>query len=224
MNEKAIVHIVDDDQSLLGALSELLASVGIKAQTYGTVRAFVDARPHNAPGCIILDVRLPEVSGLDFQAQLAGLGILLPAILMTGYGDIPMSVRAMKAGAVDFLQKPFRDQEMIDAVSIAIQRDLSMRAAHGEAERVRDKFATLTQRQKQVMLLVATGKMNKQVAGELSLSEITVKIHRGAAMRKMGARTLADLVRMVGTLPPSTVASNGVMPASGGATDSRRSA
>lgn len=200
MNESAIVHIIDDDESLRGALSGLLATVGITARTYGTVREFIDERPHSAPGCIILDVRLPGVSGLDFQAQLGGLDILLPVILMTGHGDIPMSVRAMKAGAVDFLQKPFRDQEMIDAVSTAIQRDLKMRTAHGDARFVRDKFATLSPREKQVMLLVTGGKMNKQVAGELSLSEITVKIHRGSVMRKMGARSLADLVRMADTL------------------------
>ena len=202
MNENAIVHVIDDDESLRGAVSGLLASVGIQARTYGTVREFMDAGPQGAPGCIILDVRLPGVSGLDFQKQLVGLGILLPVILMTGHGDIPMSVRAMKAGAVDFLEKPFRDQEMIDAVSTAIQRHRYMRTANDDAERVRDKFATLTPREKQVMLLVTTGKMNKQVAGELSLSEITVKIHRGSAMRKMGARSLADLVRMADTLAP----------------------
>ena len=203
MNENAIVHVIDDDESLRGAVSGLLASVGIHARTYGTVREFMDAGRQGAPGCIILDVRLPGVSGLDFQTQLVGLGILLPVILMTGHGDIPMSVRAMKAGAVDFLEKPFRDQEMIDAVSTAIQRHRYMRTANDDAERVRDKFATLTPREKQVMLLVTTGKMNKQVAGELSLSEITVKIHRGSAMRKMGARSLADLVRMADTLAPS---------------------
>lgn len=203
MNENAIVHVIDDDESLRGAVSGLLASVNINARTYGTVREFMDAGPQGAPGCIILDVRLPGVSGLDFQAQLVGLGILLPVILVTGHGDIPMSVRAMKAGAVDFLEKPFRDQEMIDAVSTAIQRHRYMRTANDDAERVRGKFATLTPREKQVMLLVTTGKMNKQVAGELSLSEITVKIHRGSAMRKMGARSLADLVRMADTLAPS---------------------
>jgi FixJ family two-component response regulator len=202
-NTDAIVHIIDDDASLRMAMDSLLRSVGLKTRTYGTTREFLDAKLEDHPGCLVLDVRLPGVSGLDFQEQLAGLGIHLPAILITGHGDIPMSVRAMKAGAVDFLPKPFRDQDMLDAVAAAIKRDGERRASDGHSGQVRDRFATLSPREQQVMMLVTTGKMNKQVAGDLGLSEITVKIHRGSAMRKMGARTLADLVRMADTLKGS---------------------
>jgi FixJ family two-component response regulator len=184
------------------ALDSLFRSVGLGTRTYSTAREFLDAKPDRAPGCLVLDVRLPGMSGLDFQEQLAGLGIRLPVVLITGHGDIPMSVRAMKAGAVDFLPKPFRDQDMLDAVAAAIERDAKRRAADGDAAQVRDRFATLSPREQQVMMLVTAGKMNKQVAGDLGLSEITVKIHRGSAMRKMGARTLADLVRMADLLNP----------------------
>jgi FixJ family two-component response regulator len=200
MSENAIVHIIDDDESLRDALGRLLRSVGIESRTYGSVQQFLDAQAQGDPGCIVLDVRLPGISGLDFQSQLAELGIHLPVILMTGHGDVPMSVRAMKAGAVDFLPKPFRDQDMIDAVSTAIERDRQQRATEGDSARVREQFATLSPREQQVMALVTAGKMNKQIAGDLELSEITVKIHRGNAMRKMGARTLADLVRMADVL------------------------
>jgi FixJ family two-component response regulator len=155
-------------------------------------------------GCLVLDVRLPGISGLDFQSQLADLGIHLPVILVTGHGDIQMSVRAMKAGAVDFLPKPFRDQDLLDAVTAAIERDRRRRAAGAGADLIHARFLTLSPREQQVMMLVTGGKMNKQVAGELGISEITVKIHRGAAMRKMGARTLADLVRMADALTPKS--------------------
>ena len=192
----AIVHIVDDDAPLAAALDSLFRSVGLETRTHGSARAFLDANKPDAPGCLVLDIRLPGVSGLDFQAQLAELGIGLPVVLMSGHGDIPMSVRGMKAGAVDFLTKPFRDQDMLDAVGTAIERDRARRAAaEGEAD-LNARYATLSPREKQVMALVITGKMNKQVAGDLDLSEITVKIHRGSAMRKMKARTLPDLVRM----------------------------
>jgi len=194
--ETAIVHIVDDDVPLAAALESLFRSMGLEARTYGSARAFLEAQHPDRPGCLVLDIRLPGVSGLDFQAQLAELGIHLPVVLMTGHGDIPMSVRGMKAGAVDFLAKPFRDQDMLDAVATAIERDRDRRAsAAGEAD-LKARYATLSPREKQVMALVITGKMNKQVAGDLDLSEITVKIHRGSAMRKMKARTLPDLVRM----------------------------
>lgn len=198
-----IVHIVDDDASLRGAIDSLLRSVGLKTRSYGSAREVLDSKPGNEPGCLVLDVRLPGISGLDFQEQLAGHGIHLPVILITGHGDIPMSVRAMKAGAIDFLTKPFHDQSLLDAVAAAIERDGKRRAVEGDAARLHDKFATLSPRERQVMMLVTTGKMNKQVAGDLGLSEITVKIHRGAAMRKMGARTLADLVRMADVLKPT---------------------
>jgi FixJ family two-component response regulator len=194
--EKPIIHIVDDDESVRVSLDSLFRSVGLLTRTYGAAYEFVDSASGDLPGCIILDVRMPGIGGLEFQQQFGELGIQLPVILMTGYGDVPMSVRAMKAGAVDFLPKPFRDQDMLDAVATAIERDRKRRAAHGDSSSVRERFGTLSPREQQVMMLVTAGKMNKQVAGELGISEITVKIHRGSAMRKMGARTLADLVRM----------------------------
>ncbi|WP_192362672.1 response regulator transcription factor [Mesorhizobium mediterraneum] len=198
--DRAIVHIVDDDESLRGALDRLFRSVGLETRSYGAAREFIDAQRPDLPGCIVLDVRLPGISGLEFQAQLADLGINLPVVLMTGHGDIPMTVRAMKAGAVDFLPKPFRDQDMLDAVNTAIDRDRSRRSTEGLTADLKDRFATLSSREQEVMMLATSGKMNKQIAGDLGLSEVTVKIHRGAAMRKMGARTLADLVRMADAL------------------------
>lgn len=191
-----IIHIIDDDESLRLALDGLFRSVGLATRLYGSPAEFMAADRPDAPGCLVLDVRMPRMSGLDFQEQLAGLEIRLPVVLMTGHGDIPMTVRAMKAGAVDFLSKPFRDQDMLDAVSAAIDRDRARRASDGQTDAIRARFAQLTLRERQVMTLVTAGKMNKQVAGTLELSEITVKIHRGSAMRKMEARTLADLVRM----------------------------
>ncbi|MGA2126995.1 MAG: response regulator [Xanthobacteraceae bacterium] len=199
-NDGAVVHIVDDDESLRLALDSLFRSVGLQTRLHGSVPEFLEARPGNSPGCIVLDVRLPGTSGLDFQAQLNEFGIHLPVVMITGHGDIAMSVRAMKAGAVDFLAKPFRDQDMLDAVTAAIGRDRDRRATDDGVALVASRFATLSPREREVMMLVTEGKMNKQVAGDLGLSEITVKIHRGAAMRKMGARTLADLVRMADAL------------------------
>lgn len=196
MGDAPIVHIVDDDESLRRALESLFRSVGLAARGYGSVQDFLAAGPGESPGCIVLDVRLPGISGLDFQDRLDELGIALPAILMTGHGDIPMSVRAMKGGAIDFLAKPFRDQDMLDSVAVAIERDRVRRDGEQVGAALRTRYGTLSPRERQVMALVAAGRMNKQVAFELDLSEITVKIHRGAAMRKMGARTLADLVRM----------------------------
>jgi FixJ family two-component response regulator len=201
-SESAIVHIVDDDASLRDALEELFDSVGLATQTYEAARDFLSASRVDKPGCIVIDIRLPDMNGLEFQAQLTQIGVRLPVVMMTGYGDIPMSVRAMKLGAVDFLSKPFQDQDMLDAVMTAIERDRQRRPADAEVSRIRQRFKTLSAREQQVMLLVAAGNMNKQVAGDLGISEITVKIHRGAAMRKMGARTLADLVRMAELVKP----------------------
>jgi len=201
-SKRAVVHVVDDDASLCAALECLFESVGLDTLTYGAARDFLNASLADQPGCIVIDIRLPDMSGLEFQAQLTQLGVRLPVIMMTGYGDIPMTVRAMKRGAVDFLPKPFRDQDMLDAVMVAIERDRQRRTADDNASQVRQRFGTLTPREQQVMMLVTTGKMNKQVAGELGVSEITAKIHRGAAMRKMGARTLADLVRMADVVKP----------------------
>ncbi|PZW42986.1 FixJ family two-component response regulator [Humitalea rosea] len=197
-----IIHIVDDDASLRNALVGLFRSTGLQARPYASVRDFLDASRDDEPGCIILDVRLPDMNGLDLQAQLHSLGIHLPAILMTGHGDIPMSVRAMKAGAIDFLAKPFHDQDMLDAVATALDRDRARREAETGASELRNRYESLTAREREVMALVAAGRMNKQAAWELGLSEITVKIHRASAMRKMGARSLAELVRVAALLEP----------------------
>jgi FixJ family two-component response regulator len=199
-NDRATVHVIDDDVSPREALSLLFPSIGLDVRTYASVQEFLDAGDHDGPGCILLDVRLPGISGLDFQSRRDGFGVHLPMILMTGHGDVPMSVRAMKAGAVDFLPKPFRDQDMIDAVTAAIERDRERRAAEGAAADIRDRYAGLSPREQQVMALVTAGKMNKQVAFDLGLSEITVKTYRGAVMQKMAARTFADLVRMADAL------------------------
>ena len=196
MDPTPLVHVLDDDESMRLAVSSLLRSVGLGVAVHDSVPAFLSARRPDAPGCIVLDVRLPGVSGLDFQKQLGGLGIDLPVVLMTGHGDIPMRVQGMKAGAVDFLAKPFRDQDMLDAVSAAIDRDRTQRAQRRDMQDTRSRYDALSPRERQVMALVTQGLMNKQIAGELGISEITVKIHRGAAMRKMGARTLPELVRM----------------------------
>ena len=195
-DQKAIVYVVDDDPSMREALQSLFLSIGLETRTYATARDFLAIPVSDVPGCLIIDIRLPDTNGLDFQGQLTETGVRLPVVMMSGYGDIPMSVRAMKCGAVDFLPKPFKDQDMLDAVLAAIERDRERRAVDGDVSKVQERFGTLSPREHQVMLLVSAGKMNKQVAGELGISEITVKIHRGAAMRKMGARTLADLVRM----------------------------
>src|SRR6202035_4862497 len=195
-NNRAVVHVVDDDASLRGALESLFESVGLATRAYGAASDFLNASVADQPGCIVIDIRLPGMSGLEFQAQLTRMGVRLPVIMMTGYGDIPMSVHAMKRGAVDFLPKPFRDQDMLDAVMAAIERDRQRRLVENDVSQLRERFERLSPREQEVMLHVATGKMNKQVAGDLGISEITVKIHRGAAMHKMGARTYADLVRM----------------------------
>jgi len=199
-NGQPMVHVIDDDVSLRDSLGLLLPSVGLDVRTYASVNEFLDADAHEGPGCIVLDVRLPGISGLDFQSRRDGFGVHLPIVLMTGHSDVPMSVRAMKAGAVDFLPKPFRDQDMIDAITAAIERDRERRANESASAGIRDRFATLSPREQQVMSMVTAGKMNKQVAFDLGLSEITVKTYRGAVMQKMAARTFADLVRMADAL------------------------
>ena len=201
-NERPIVHVVDDDASMRGALASLFDSVGLATKTYAAAGEFLATSLLDNPGCIVIDIRLPDMNGLDFQAQLTQMGVRLPVVMMTGYGDISMSVRAMKRGAVDFLSKPFHDQDMLDAVMAAIERDRQRRTIDDDVSQLQQRFATLSPREQQVMLLVTAGKMNKQVAGDLGISEITVKNHRGAAMRKMSARTLADLVRMAEVLKP----------------------
>lgn len=196
MEPEAVVHVIDDDPSIRRSIEALLRSVGVPVRSYESPRAFLDQRSDELAGCLLLDVRLPGISGLDFQAQLETLGIALPVIVMTAHGDIPMTVRAMKAGAIDFLPKPFRDQDLIDAVNQAINKDCQRRMACEELDALRDRYASLSSREQQVMALVTAGMLNKQAAFQLGLSEITIKIHRASAMRKMGARTLADLVKI----------------------------
>jgi FixJ family two-component response regulator len=190
------VFVVDDDEDMRTALGNLFGSVGLEVRLFGSAAEFLQAVPSDAPGCLVLDIRLPGVSGLEFQSQLARASAHIPIIFMTGHGDIPMSVRAMKAGAVDFLTKPFRDQDMLDAVAIAIEADRRRRTEAEASADIRERYARLSPREREVMVLVTRGLMNKQVAGELGLSEITVKLYRGQAMRKMAASSLADLVRM----------------------------
>lgn len=199
------VYIVDDDPSLRDALNSLFRSVGLQVEMFGSATEFLEKKLPDVPSCLVLDIRLPGVSGLEFQTQLAKSGIRMPVIFMTGHGDIPMSVRAMKAGAVDFLTKPFRDQDMLDAVFSALETDRKqLESDHGIAE-LTAHYESLTAREKEVMAFVTKGLMNKQIAGEMGLSEITVKIHRGNVMRKMAVRSLADLVRAAEKLGLSQV-------------------
>jgi FixJ family two-component response regulator len=192
----AIVFVIDDDPSMRKALTNLFRSVGLRAEVFGSAREWLESKLPEIASCLVLDIRLPGPSGLDFQAELAKANIQIPIIFMTGHGDIPMTVKAMKAGAVDFLTKPFRDQDMLDAVAVAIERDRTRRKEEKIVAELRAVFETLTTRERDVLALVASGLMNKQIAAEIGLAEITVKIHRGHLMRKMGARSLADLVRM----------------------------
>ncbi len=190
------VFVVDDDEDMRSALSNLFRSVGHEVKLFGSAAEFLKDASTDTPGCLVLDVRLPGMGGLDFQNKLASANAHIPIVFITGHGDIPMSVRAMKAGAVDFLTKPFRDQDMLDAVTRAIEADRLRRSSQQATSAVRDSYGRLSPREREVMTLVTRGLMNKQVAHELGLSEITVKLYRGQAMRKMGAGSLADLVRM----------------------------
>lgn len=194
------VFVVDDDASVREALDGLFRSIGLQAKTFGSAAEFLQNKLPDAPSCLVLDVRLPGLSGIDFQTELAAAGLHIPIIFMTGYGDIPMTVKAMKAGAVEFLPKPFRDQDMLDAVQQALERDRERRERNSGLDKLKSSFDTLTPREQEVMGLVTAGLMNKQVAGEIGVSEITAKVHRGNIMRKMGAKSLAELVRMADAL------------------------
>ena len=198
--QESIVFVVDDDAPVREALKRLFRSAGLQAQTFGTTTEFLNARLPDVASCLVLDVRLPGTSGLDFQSELAKAKIQLPIIFITGHGDIPMSVKAMKAGAVEFLTKPFRDQELLDAIGIALNLDRTRRENEKAISSLRALFESLTPREREVMTLVTAGLMNKQIAAKLDVSEVTVKVHRGNAMGKMRARSLAELVRMADVL------------------------
>ena len=192
----AIVFVVDDDLSIREAIQSLVRLEGLGVETFATAQDFLRRKRPDLPGCVVLDVELPGLSGLDLQRELAAHGIKLPIIFITGYGDIPMSVRAMKAGATEFLTKPFRDQDLLDAIQQALERDRAARRHSKEIAELRQRFDALTSREREVMNLVVGGWLNKQIGFELKISEITVKIHRGRVMGKMGAQSLAELVRM----------------------------
>jgi FixJ family two-component response regulator len=198
--QQPIVFVIDDDASLREGLSRLFRSVGLQVETFASAPEFLQRKLPDGPRCLVLDVRLPGLSGLDFQSELGKADIDIPIVFMTGHGDIPMTVRAMKAGAVEFLPKPFRDQDMLDAVQIGLERDRERRKNAGDVARLKAGFISLTPREQEIMGFVTAGLMNKQIAGELGVSEITVKVHRGSVMRKMGAKSLAELVRMADAL------------------------
>jgi len=199
-DDQATVVVVDDDVEVREALANLLRSVGLDVALFASAAEFLRTGVPDGPACLVLDIRLPGVSGFDFQTQLMKLGVHMPIIFMTGHGDIPMSVRAMKAGAVDFLAKPFRDQDMLDAVTSGLELDRERRAARQTSEGLRDRHDALTPKEAQVMRYVTKGLLNKQIANEMGLADITVKVHRSNVMRKMNARSLADLVRMADQL------------------------
>ncbi len=198
--QQPVVFVIDDDPSLREGLSRLFRSVGLQVETFVSAPEFLQRKLPDGPRCLVLDVRLPGLSGLDFQSELAKAAIDIPIVFMTGHGDIPMTVRAMKAGAVEFLPKPFRDQDMLDAVQTGLEQDRNRRKSAGDTSKLKASFASLTAREQEIMGCVTAGLMNKQIAGELGVSEITVKVHRGNVMRKMGAKSLAELVRMADAL------------------------
>jgi FixJ family two-component response regulator len=194
------VFVVDDDAGVRQSLQSLLRSIGLEVEVFGSAPEFLANKIPDGPSCLVLDVRLPDMSGLDFQAELAKARIMIPIIFITGHGDIPMTVRAMKGGAVEFLPKPFREQDLLDAVRTGLERDRVRRESESVVLKLRADFESLTAREQQVIALVTSGLMNKQIAGEIGVSEVTVKVHRSNVMRKMGAKSLADLVRMADAL------------------------
>jgi len=206
MDAPPIVFVIDDDSSIRTALSNLLRSVGLQAEVYASPQDFLHSAAPEGPACIVLDVRFPGRSGLDLQQELAAANRPLPIIFMPGHGDIPMTVRAMKAGAVEFLTKPFRDQDLLDAVAVALERDRARRAGEERIDELRSRLLTLTPREREVLHLVIAGRLNKQIAGELGVSEMTVKIHRRHMMRKMQASRIVELVRMADQLGLSSQA------------------
>jgi FixJ family two-component response regulator len=200
MSSSGFVHIIDDDKAVRESLGDLLRSMDYEITFHGSASEFLDVELPDAPACMVLDIRLPGTSGLELQEYLTRVNIRVPVILMTGFGDIPMSVKGMKAGAVDFLTKPIRDQDLLDAVAVAIRLDQRRRQEVGQLAELRQRYELLTTRERQVMALIASGLMNKQAANELSISEATVKMHRGSAMRKLRARSVATLARIAEVL------------------------
>jgi RNA polymerase sigma factor (sigma-70 family) len=197
MTQTPVVFVVDDDPSVRSSLKFLLSSVGLQVESFESAETFLQRKPPDAPSCLVLDVRLRGLSGLDFQRELAARNIRIPIVFVTGHGDIPMSVRAMKAGAIEFLTKPYRDQDLLDAVRIALERDRTRREQEKDLTDLRQRFDLLTPREQEVISMVVSGMLNKQIAGELGTAENTVKVHRSRAMEKMNAQSFADLVRMI---------------------------